>query len=80
MPKGKARRKDILTLDEIKLLNDTPTESTEVKRAALFACMCGLRWADIKDLTWENVKGNKLQLPQSKTDEPVYINLNERAI
>jgi hypothetical protein len=30
---GKAKKKDILTLDELKILAATPTESSEVKKA-----------------------------------------------
>ncbi len=34
--KGKAAKKDILTLDELKILAATPTASIEVRRAFLF--------------------------------------------
>ena len=50
--KGKAKRKDILTLDELKILAATPTESSEVRKAFLFCCVSGLRWIDVKTLKW----------------------------
>ncbi len=79
---GKAKKKDVLTLDEIRLLYNTPTESDQVKRAALFSCLTGLRWIDVSTLKWKNVniKNKYLVNPQSKTDQEVHINLNERAI
>lgn len=79
---GNAARKDALTLEEIQLLASTPTESSKVKRAFLFSCVTGLRWVDVKGLTWAqiNSKGRYLNLQQSKTEKPVHINLNDTAI
>lgn len=80
--RGKARKKDILTLLEIKILSDTPTESTEVKKAFLFCCMTGLRWCDVKSLTWKNLDLNNrfLTITQAKTGEVVTNPLNESAL
>lgn len=54
--KGKAGKKDVLTLDEIKILAATTTESGEVRRAALFSTVSGLAWCDVKALTWNKIK------------------------
>jgi integrase/recombinase XerD len=78
--KGKAKKKDILTLDELKRLGATPTESNEVRRAFLFSCVTGLRWCDIKVLQWGNIDGNNLSIIQSKTGAEVKIPLNETAL
>lgn len=78
--KGKAQKKDVLTIDEIKLLASTQTESKEVRRAALFCCMSGLRWIDIHGLTWDKIRGNQLDLRQSKTGEDLTIPLNDAAV
>lgn len=65
--KGKAGKKDALTLEEIKLLAATPTESSEVKRAALFSTVTGLAWVDIKALTWNKIKmGSMMEIVRSK--------------
>lgn len=79
---GKARKKDVLTLEEIQTLANTSTESSDVKRACLFALVTGLRWIDVKALNWENVnlKEGFVSLSQSKTENDVQINLNRTAI
>ena len=80
--KGKARKKDTLTIDELKILAATDTESSEVRRAFLFSCVTGLRWCDIKLLKWRNIKINskKMEVTQTKTDETVSIPLNDTAL
>jgi integrase/recombinase XerD len=80
--KGKAKRKDTLTLDELKILAATSTESSEVRRAFLFCCVSGLRWIDVKPLRWQNINiaGRQMIISQSKTGEPVATPLNNTAI
>jgi integrase/recombinase XerD len=81
---GHASKKDILTLEEIKLLADTPTESGEVKRAFLFSCMTGLRWIDVSNLKWQNVNLTTvmpiINITQTKTNIELSIKLNATAI
>jgi len=83
--KGKAAKKDILTLDELKVLAATPTDSKEVKRAALFSCVTGLAWVDIKKLQWQEIKieGRMLEMVRSKQEAAnvtVSIPLNDTAM
>jgi len=80
--KGKAKRKDTLTIAELKILGATKIESSEVRRAFLFSCVTGLRWCDIKPLKWKYIDLNNRQmnLTQSKTDEDLSISLNDTAI
>jgi integrase len=80
--KGKAKKKDILTLDELKMLAATPTESSEVRRGFLFSCVSGLRWIDVKKLAWKNIniQSRQMSVTQSKTDENVSTPLNDTAI
>jgi integrase/recombinase XerD len=80
--KGKAKRKDTLTLDELKILSATTTESSEVRRAFLFTCVTGLRWVDVKALTWQsiNTTNRQMNITQSKTDEDLATPLNDTAI
>jgi integrase/recombinase XerD len=80
--KGKAKKKDILTLDELYVLNKTSTENAEVKRAFLFSCFTGLRWIDVTKLTWSSISndGKYMNVSQSKTNEDVSIPLNKTAI
>jgi integrase len=53
-----------LTIDELKLLINTPMENDNVKNAFLFSCLSSLRLSDIKNLKWENIvkNGNKTYL------------------
>lgn len=83
--KGKADKKDTLTLDELKTLAATPTESKEVKRAALFSCVTGLAWVDIKGLIWNKIKldSSMMEIVRAKQEAynvKVSIPLNTTAI
>ena len=64
-------RKDVLSEDEIATLIAThyQGENTNIRRAFIFCLYCGLRYCDIKDLTYRNVDyANKvLRFEQSKT-------------
>jgi integrase len=81
--RGKAAKKDILTLDEIKVLFSKPIESDEVRKAAIFSLMTGLAWVDVKNLKWSNVDFTNKVLHnayRSKTEEPIVVPLNDAAI
>ena len=64
-------KKEILSQEEIVLLANThyEKENPDIHRAFIFCLYCGLRWCDVKDLTYANVDySNKLQkFEQSKT-------------
>jgi integrase len=80
--KGKAKKKDVLTLDELKILSATNTESSEIRKAFLFTCVTGLRWIDIKALQWKsiNIDSRQMNITQSKTTENLATPLNDTAI
>jgi integrase len=80
--KGKAKMKDILSIEELELLAKTPIKNLDVKYAFLFSNITGLRWCDIKSLKWNNIdlKTQYLNILQSKTNQIVSIDLNENAI
>ncbi len=50
--KRKDTHRAYLSFEEIQKLFDTPCNRPELKKAFLFACFTGLRWSDIKALTW----------------------------
>lgn len=81
-PKGKAEKKDILTLEELKLLSETPIENQEIRRAFLFCAVTGLRWIDVNNLKWGDIDltGGSMKVKQSKTGEAIVIPLNTTAI
>lgn len=80
--KGKAAKKDILTLDELRVLAATKTESCEVRRAFLFCCVSGLSWVDVKKLQWSRIRlgSREMNTNRNKTDEDVFTPLNDTAI
>lgn len=82
-------RKDVLSLEEIKALIDThhEKENPTIRRAFIFCLYCGLRFCDVKDLTFANVDySNKLlKFEQNKTrghsaNSGVVMPLNEGLI
>ena len=64
-------RKDVLSTEEIQRLIATYDErqNPEVRRAFIFCLYCGLRYCDVKDLTFANIDySNKLlKFEQNKT-------------
>lgn len=69
-----------LSIEEIQKLSNTECKSKEVKRAFLFACFTGLRFSDIKNLTWSSIKNNQLEYRQQKTDAFEYLPLHKVAL
>ena len=64
-------RKDVLTEEEImQLINyHDPKQNSEVRRAFIFCLYCGLRYCDVKDLTYANIdySAKRLKFEQNKT-------------
>lgn len=78
--------KDILSIEEVRQLVATPNEreNPNIRRAFIFCLYCGLRWCDVKDLTYSNIdySNHVLRFEQSKTKghssaSGVVIPLNE---
>ncbi len=79
-------RKAVLSPDEVMRLATThyEHENPDIRRAFLFCCYCGLRFCDVKDLTFANVdfSNRLLSFEQSKTkghsaSSGVVIKLND---
>ncbi len=81
---SKSIPKDILTIEELKILVATNCGNETVKNAFLFACNTGLGFTDIQEITWENIKTNNdehtLIFKRSKTNVEVKIMLNNNAL
>jgi integrase/recombinase XerD len=77
-----AKKKDILTLDEIRLLSKTPIQNDEIRRAFLFSCVTGLRWIDVVNLKWQSIDlpNKRMDFEQSKTEKDNTVPLNDTAI
>lgn len=69
--KEKEAHVEFLTMTDIRRLVQTPTDDELCRRAILLGILTGLRFADIKYLTWAEVRGTKehyyLQFRQRKT-------------
>lgn len=63
--------KDVLSNDEIATLlaTNVPNQNLEIRRAFILSLYCGIRWCDVKDLTFGNVDYSNgfLKFEQSKT-------------
>lgn len=66
-----ALKKDVLSLDEVERLISThyTGENVNIRRAFIFCLYCGLRWCDVKELTFANVdfSNRLLKFEQAKT-------------
>jgi integrase/recombinase XerD len=76
---GKKKQKEILTAEEYSKLMRTPCLNHEVKKAFVFSLYTGLRWVDVKSLSWTMIKDNSVFIIQNKTNIPIEIPLHSIA-
>jgi len=69
-----------LTFEEVKKLSETEFDNKDIKEAFLFSCYTGLRISDIRKLTWDKIKDNRLLFRQQKTKGIEYLPLSENAM
>lgn len=74
-----------LEIEEVRKLMETPCNDEQIKRAFLFACFCGLRLSDIKDLKWQDIKfdadgGAVVSKVQVKTRQSIDVPLSANAL
>ena len=85
-PKKDSAMREFLTIEEIKQVMATPCRYDIVKSAFLFSCFTGLRYSDIKSLTWDEVhkaadgKTLYIEHKQVKTKNMVTIPLSAEAL
>lgn len=81
--KAEEGKRMYLTIDEVRLLAQTPCRSEEVKTAFLFSCLTGLRRSDIAKLTWGEVHHQggftRIIFRQKKTGGQEYLDITEQA-
>ena len=78
--------REYLTIEEVRRIAavQMPTEGEEAtRRAFLFACLCGLRYSDVRSLTWAEVHEEdgrvRLIFTQVKTGGREYLDLSAQA-
>jgi integrase len=84
-PKRQLDNREYLTLDEVKQLVVTPCRKPIIKNAFLFSCFSGLRFSDVKNLTWGQLQtdneGKKvIRYTQRKTGKPENLQLSNEAL
>lgn len=77
LPREQVR--EYLTIDELKMLIQTPCKCEMVKNAFLFACNCGLRRSDVLALKWSDITIDndvwRVGTRMVKTERLVYVPL-----
>lgn len=79
--KKNKRRKENLEAEEYLMLLNTPHFNEEIRDAFIFCCYTGLRFCDIKELTWRDINKKTLttKIIQEKTGEPLKLTLHDTA-
>ena len=82
--KAAETRREYLTLEELNKLVKTPCNNVLMKRAALFSALTGLRFSDIKKMTWSELESIKshgyfLNFNQKKTKGVEVLPISEQA-
>ena len=77
-------RREFLTVEELNTLAATPCEHDQMKRAALFSALTGLRHCDIQKMLWKELQidGNqaRLNFTQQKTKGVEYMPISPQAL
>lgn len=78
------RRREYLTLQELRTLAATPCDTPDLKNASLFSCLTGLRISDILALRWENITKSQdggwcIRIKTEKTDTEATLPLSAEA-
>lgn len=76
-------KRTYLTIDEVRAIAATKTANDTIRRAFVFSCLTGLRFSDIKALTWSKVQkyeGNtRIVFTQKKTGGLEYLDITPDA-
>jgi len=77
-------RREFLTVEELNTLVATPCEYKDLKRAALFSALTGLRHCDIQKMQWKELQIDgdqaRLNFTQQKTKGVEYMPISSQAL
>lgn len=80
-PKYNKEAREYLTIEEVKMLMQTPCTNDQLKKAFLFSVFTGLRWSDIVALNWTELKeddnGKYFLLTMKKTKKQIRVYLSQ---
>jgi integrase len=70
--------KEILEIEDYLALLNTPCFHQEIQATFIFSCYTGLRWVDVKQMEWAQLKDNTLttRIIQKKIGQPVVLTLH----
>jgi len=68
-----------LTKEELKKLSQTDLDRWDLKDAFFFSCYTGLRYSDVKALKWDQIRNDRIEFRQKKTEGVEYVPLNSQA-
>ena len=76
--------REYLTIEELRKLVNSECRYPVLKQAFLFSCYTGLRWVDIMNLHWKDVRSEdsgavRILFKQQKTQNLEYLDINEQA-
>lgn len=79
----KESRREVLTIEEVNKLANTPCSNNILRRASFFSILTGLRHCDIQELKWgQIVRHNdswRINFDQEKTDGVEYTPISDQA-
>ena len=79
----KESRREVLTIEEVNKLANTPCSNNILRRASFFSILTGLRHCDIQELRWgQIVRHNdswRINFDQEKTDGVEYTPISDQA-
>ena len=84
-PKRQLDNREYLTIEEVRQLVKTPCRKPIIKNAFLFSCFSGLRFSDVRALTWGQILADNdgkqvIKYTQQKTNKPEYLQLSGEAL
>ncbi|MCI7654295.1 MAG: site-specific integrase [Bacteroidales bacterium] len=84
-PQRRTKKREFLTMEELRKLAATECDDWRVKKAFMFCCFTGLRYIDVSRLKWKHIENLgdgtfQVVITQKKTQEPVYVPLSANAM
>lgn len=84
LPRRPEVTKEYLEADEVVTLSLAACPHETVKRAFMFCCFTGLRYSDVSQMRWSNIRrwgnGWRLVMIMQKTQEPIQCKLSSEAV
>lgn len=83
-PKARESQRQYLDVSEVKAMAATCESENPIKWAFLFSCFCGLRYSDVKALTWGHVANDgdkwRVDVMMQKTGGRIVLPLSSEAV